>query len=100
MDGGWVGAQLVGEVQGVCPGVLHLHSGDDEGGKVLSGLDVEATTSRHLDGFPATGPLYILSVAREGAGHSQHLAGLDADVLRQGLDPWSTTWWTTRGKRP
>jgi hypothetical protein len=85
-------------VEGVCTGVLLLHSSDDKGGQVLSGIDVKATTSRHLNVFSATGPLYIFSVAREGAGHGQDLAWLDADVLRQGLDPRSTTWWTSRRK--
>ena len=98
VDGGWVGSQLVREAEGVCAGILLLHSSDDEGGQVLSGLNVEATTSRHLDGFSATGPLYIFSIAGEGAGHGQDLAGLDADVLRQGLDPRSTTWWTSQRK--
>jgi len=98
MDRCRVRSQLIRQSKGVCASIFLLHPGDDESGQVLGGLDVEATTGRHLDVFSAAGPLYVFGIPREGTGHGQDLARLDADVLRQGLNPWSTTWWTNERK--
>lgn len=94
MNSRCVGSELVGQFEGVASSVFLLHPGDDEGGQVLCGLDVEASAGSHLNGFAAAWPLDVFGVAGEGTGDCQDFARLDADVLRQSLDPGSRTWKT------
>lgn len=98
MDGGRVRPQLTGQLQGVGPGVLLLHPSDDEGGQVLGGLNVEASAGRHLDGSAAPGPLDVFGVTGEGAGDREDFSRLNADVLRQSLDPGRRAWRPQRGE--
>lgn len=92
MNGCCVGAELVGQLQRVASSVFLLHSGDDEGRQVLCGLDVETSAGRRLDASATAGPLDVLRFSGKGAGNRQDFAWLDADVLRQSLDPGSRTW--------
>ncbi len=92
MNSRCVGSELIGQFEGVGSSIFLLHPGDDEGGQVLRGLDVEASTSSHLDGFAAAGPFDVFGVARKGTGDCQDFARLDADVFWQSFDPWSRTW--------
>lgn len=87
-----VRSELVGQFERVRSSIVLLHPRDNEGGQVLRGLDVEAPTSRHLDGSSPARPLDVLSITREGAGNCQDFAWFDADVFWQSLNPGSTTW--------
>lgn len=84
-------SKLVGQFQGVGSGVFFLHTRDDEGGKVLRGLDVETSAGGHLDGLATAGPLDVFGISREGTRHCQDFAWLDADIFRQGLNSGSRT---------
>lgn len=92
MNSRCVGSELIGQFESVGSSVFLLHPGDDEGGQVLRGLDVEASAGSHLDGFATAGPLDVFGVTGEGTGDCQDFARLDADVFRQSLDPGSRTW--------
>lgn len=95
MNRGRVGSELVGQFQGVGSSVFFLYTGDDEGSKVLRGLDVETSTGSHLDGLATAGPLNVFSLSGKGTCHCQDFAWLDADIFRQGLNPGSRTWQAT-----
>lgn len=53
---------------------------------------METAASCCLNDSAAARPLDVFRVSREGTGHGQDLAWLDADVFRQSLDPGSRTW--------
>lgn len=91
MNSRCVGSEFVGQFEGVGSRVFLLHPGDDEGGQVLRGLDVEAPAGSHLNGFSAARPLNAVGVTGEGTGDCEDFAWLDADVLRQSLNPGSRT---------
>lgn len=52
---------------------------------------METPTGCCLNGFASARPLDVFGVSREGAGHRQDLARLDADVFWQSLNPGSRT---------
>lgn len=64
-----IGSKLVGQFQGVGTSVFFLHTGDDEGGEVLRGLNVETSAGGHLDGLAIAGPLDVFGISRKGTRH-------------------------------
>lgn len=88
-------SELVGQFQGVGSGVFFPHTGDDESGKVLRGLNVETSTGGHLDGLATAGPLNVFGISREGTCYCQDFAWLNADIFRQSLNSGSRTWQAT-----
>lgn len=83
-----VGAELVGQLEGVRSGVALLHRRDHEGGEVGGVLNVVPlipvgqgpTRTDPLDGG--------CRVSREHPCHSQGLPRLGTDVLRKSFDLW------------